>query len=126
MAGRVENLRPPIQPGEVRNPKGINQYTYRGDAEATFDRLLRSVAERGEETVAEAILEDLCVMAQERNTWAIDRVLERILPKVDRHELDVSGSDTAGLVDALADAARRRRSNGDGREPHAGSNGGGE
>lgn len=30
----------PAKPGEVRNPKGINQYTYRRNFEATIDRLL--------------------------------------------------------------------------------------
>lgn len=42
--GRVENLKP-VQPGEVRNPEGRNQYSYRRDFEATVDSLLRSVYE---------------------------------------------------------------------------------
>ena len=40
--GCVENLKP-IQLGEVRNPEGRNQYSYRRDFEATVDALLRSV-----------------------------------------------------------------------------------
>jgi hypothetical protein len=38
---RYPNLKP-SKPGEVRNPKGINQYTYRRDFEASIDKLLRS------------------------------------------------------------------------------------
>lgn len=113
-----------VKPGQVLNPTGINQYTYRKDAEATFDRLLRSVAERGEGTVAEAILADLCEMAQEKNTWAIDRVLERILPKVDRHEVDINTPDAAGLADALAAFAARQRTQELPAKPNGGANGG--
>jgi hypothetical protein len=40
--GRVENLKP-AKPGEVRNPEGRNQYSYRRDFEATIDAVLRSV-----------------------------------------------------------------------------------
>ena len=36
---REENLQP-IQPGEVRNPEGKNQYTYKRDFERTIDCLL--------------------------------------------------------------------------------------
>ncbi len=40
--GRIENLKP-AKPGEVLNPEGRNQYSYRRDFEATVDALLRSV-----------------------------------------------------------------------------------
>jgi hypothetical protein len=108
-----------IKPGEVRNPTGRNQYTYRKDAEATFDRILRSVAERGEMTVAEAILSDVAAMSQERDKWAIDKVLERILPAVQKHEVELPGVESH----ALADAVTRFRSNGAGEIPER-TNGG--
>jgi hypothetical protein len=38
--GRVENLKP-AKPGEVRNPEGRNQYSYRRDFEATIEAVLR-------------------------------------------------------------------------------------
>lgn len=34
----------PIRPGEVRNPQGINQYTYRRDFEMNIQRLLKTAA----------------------------------------------------------------------------------
>ena len=37
---RQANLQP-IQPGEVRNPEGVNQYTYKRDFEQTVDALLK-------------------------------------------------------------------------------------
>ena len=45
-----ENLSP-IQPGEVRNPKGINQYSYRQDFEKTVDALLASKVEYSREPI---------------------------------------------------------------------------
>jgi hypothetical protein len=116
MAGNAghANIIPP-QPGEVRNPSGINQYTYRKDAEATFERLLRSVADRGEMTVAEAILTDLVEMGQGKDKWAIDRVLERILPAVTKHEVDLPGADPAALAARLAPSTSRSRTNGEDR-----------
>jgi hypothetical protein len=113
------NLRP-NPGGEVRNPKGHNQYTYRKDAEATFDRILRSVADRGKMTVAEAILSDVAAMSQERDKWAIDKVLERILPAVQKHEVELPGVES----DALDSAIARFRSNGKSEIP-ARTNGGG-
>ena len=37
-AKQLANLRP-IRPGEVRNPEGRNQYTYRRDFQAAIQRL---------------------------------------------------------------------------------------
>jgi hypothetical protein len=108
------------KPGEVRNPKGINQYTYRKDAEATFERLLKTIADRPEKmTVAEAILSDLAEMAQSKDKWAIDKVLERILPAVTKHEVEATGVEP----DALGAALNRFRSNGKGAIPER-TNGG--
>jgi hypothetical protein len=114
----------PAKPGEVRNPLGRNQYSYRKDAEETFERLLASVADRGELTVSEAIVSDLLVMAQAKDKWAIDKVLERVLPAVQKHEHGVPGSDLAGLVDGLAGLAAKRRTAGGGNGADTGAEGG--
>jgi len=98
MASPVPNS---IKPGEVRNPKGINQYSYRKNAEETFERLLRSTAERGDSTISEAIIHDLLAMSQERDKWAIDKVLERILPAVQKHEVELPGVGPDALASAL-------------------------
>jgi len=37
--GGSANLMPPVAPGEVRNPKGINQYTYKRKFENMIDKL---------------------------------------------------------------------------------------
>lgn len=79
-----------IKPGQILNPDGKNQYTYRKDAEATFERLLRGVDEESGLTVAERILVNLVVMARDSDKWAIERVLERILPKIEKTEHDIS------------------------------------
>ena len=39
---RLGNLRP-VQPGQVLNPQGRNQYNYRREAEQVLDALLREV-----------------------------------------------------------------------------------
>jgi len=87
----LANLKP-AKPGEVRNPKGLNQFTYRQDAETTFARLLDRVdpSSRDGQTISQTILENLVMMARGRDRWAIDRVLERILPKVDKVEATVT------------------------------------
>lgn len=50
----LANLMPPAQPGEVRNPKGINQYTYRRDFELAIDELLKGVYEFRREIVEDS------------------------------------------------------------------------
>ena len=109
----------PCKPGEVRNPNGYNQFTYKRDAEQTFDRLLRSPSEHPGMTVAAAILSDLIVMARERDKWAIDKVLERILPAMQSHEVHFPGADAAALTDRLSGFTARKRTNGADREHDA-------
>ena len=86
----LENLKP-VQTGEVLNPKGRNQYTYRREAEEAFDRLVRKVQADGR-TMGEVILEGLLEMARDRNELGIKLVIERLLPKVERREHDVEVS----------------------------------
>jgi len=94
-----------IQIGEVRNPRGLNQYTYRRDAEQTFARILQSArGDKRKGTVSEEILEIIMTMAQNKDRWALERVLERILPKIEKHihedepDADRLASELAALI----------------------------
>ena len=98
-----ENLIP-AKPGEVRNPRGINQYTYRAKAEAS---LAKWCAQHGD-----AVIERLVEDAKRGKSYAMRLVLERVLPAVQAHEVRIPGSDPAALSDFLAKSAPRIRSNG--------------
>lgn len=48
--GRIENLKP-FKPGDIGNPEGRNQYTYRRDFEVAIQELLKGVYEFRRELV---------------------------------------------------------------------------
>ena len=75
----------PAAPGEVRNPKGINQYTYRDDAKREFAKLAKENAD--------AFLDKVFELAKSGESWAAKLVWEEILPAV--KALDVRFSDGA-------------------------------
>lgn len=109
----------PAKPGEVRNPKGINQYTYRAEAEAYFAKVLREIDKGSGKRNLEVILDGLVELAKtKRGRHALDRVLERMLPAIQKHEhegeIHVASSDS--LASGLARSARARRANGRDRE----------
>ena len=94
-----KNLKP-MKKGQTANPKGINQYSYRHDAEATFQAILDRIETRDPETgetqsVSEVIIENLLEMATEKDKWALDQVLDRILPVVKNAHLEVSSAPAA-------------------------------
>jgi hypothetical protein len=103
--GGVQNILPHrIKKGEVRNPAGRNQYTYRRDAERMLDAMSKEHA--GE------ILTELFDNARLGKRWAIQYICDRILPgKTERHEHDLpdDGGNVARLIDELATLSRRRR-----------------
>ena len=153
MASPVQNA---IQPGEVRNPKGINQYTYRRDFEISIDRLLAGRWEFRREPVEDkegekcsclicglrncnlyvgeqqyahaACIDEIDGMSRGeaiayvtvRRAMAGDEkmlpcVLDRVWPKVTKHEVDLPGADPAALAARLTAGAHRRRTNGEDR-----------
>ena len=73
-----------IKPGEVRNPTGVNQYTYRDDAERDLAAWCK---EHGTELI-DRLLDD----AMKGKPLPLKLALERILPAVTKHEVDHSGS----------------------------------
>ena len=76
--GPIENLRP-FKPGDVGNPQGINQYTYRADAE----RDLAAWCKQYGSEVIERLVKD----AKAGKGYAMKLVLDRILPVVQKVEV---------------------------------------
>lgn len=97
--GRPENLNP-VKPGEVRNPTGINQYTYRADAERHLDRWCKK---HGRELI-ERLLDD----ARSGKGYAMKLALDRILPAVMRHEVELPAIESNALEAALDRFAAER------------------
>ena len=87
------NLRAPIQPGEVRNPKGVNQWTYRREAEKSLEKWCRKHGEK--------LIEKICDLACEGKPWAAKIMIDRILPIVHRHEIELPSVDDASIEAAL-------------------------
>ncbi len=77
MAGGVDNLKP-IAPGEVRNPTGRNQYSYRNDAEKLLDELAKEV--RNDKARLSQVLDRLFVDAERGQSYAMRLLIERVLP----------------------------------------------
>lgn len=98
-----------IKPGEARNPKGVNQYTYRRDAEATFDELMKGVDLESGLPVAERILGNIVAMARDSDKWAMERILERILPKIDRSEVVDPEADRSAIAGRLREWKSKRQ-----------------
>lgn len=88
-----------IQPGEVRNPKGNNQWTYRQRAEESLERWCR---EHGDEVI-ERVVKD----AIRGKGYAMTLLLARVLPVKQEVELSVEKADVTGLLVALEDYARK-------------------
>jgi hypothetical protein len=135
--GTPENLKP-IQPGEVRNPTGRNQYSYRLDFERTMGRLLKGaltqeeiealdlpahildLAEGDDLTRGELIALVVTWRAMKGDRDGMAEALARLWPKVERHEHTVADDESeAALLDRLASIARTRRANGHDSEPDA-------
>ena len=119
-----------FKPGQIGNPKGNNQYTYRREAEKAFDRLL-TVRRRGDDAKPGRALDrilTICIeQAEEGRPYALDQVLKRILPVIERHALVDTGELGEDMLgDRLAALVATRTTNGSGRpvEP-PGKNGSG-
>jgi hypothetical protein len=110
----------PVAKGEVRNPKGINQYssTYRLDFEKSIDLMLKGplteklreripeelrelVEAHPEMTAGQAIALAQVVRSLEGDERAITATLERLWPKTERHEL--TGAD-GGAVEVAGES----------------------
>jgi len=101
----------PAKPGEVRNPKGINQYSYKREAERIFDKLLLDAAKRDKRGRCrlEIVLEMAISKAEKGDGVALDQILKRVLPVTTKHEVEPGERlDASGVLDRLAALADRR------------------
>ena len=74
----AENLKPATK-GEVRNPKGINGFTYRDDAERDLAMWCKQYGNE--------VIERLVKDAKQGKGYAMKLVLDRILPVVQKVEV---------------------------------------
>lgn len=81
MAGGIYNLTP-TKPGQVLNPKGINQYTYRDDAKETFSKLCKDHADD--------FLKGVFDLAKDGEAWAAKMVWEEIMPAIKKVDLNLN------------------------------------
>ncbi len=90
---RPSGLIPPIAKGEVRNPKGINQWTYRREAEQSLEGWCRK---HGKD-----LIEKVCDIALDGKPWAVKLLLERILPVVQEHKIQIPNVDDSSIEAAI-------------------------
>jgi len=78
----------PIQPGQVLNPNGNNQYTYRREWEREVEKALR--VESGDErrTLLQELVEKLLSEARTGKPWAMRLVMKRLWPERSRLEVE--------------------------------------
>ena len=116
-----------IKPGEVRNPVGRNQYSYRRDFERAADALLRGVATEGERrrlgldddllalipedaTRGEILAFVTILRAEAGDEKVYAEVMARLWPKVERREIgDFSVNVRPDMSDLSDDELRSAR-----------------
>jgi hypothetical protein len=146
MAERPQNrnLRP-FKKGDVGNPEGRNQYTYRREFEEAIARLAKGKLLDGElealnlpdfiahlidsseeMTRGEIIAFVTMFKAMQGGKDGLSEALARLWQKIERVEHDYSVADNAALIDRLASIARSRGANGSGGEPDDGGTAGAE
>jgi hypothetical protein len=148
-ARSLANLRPPWKPGEVANKTGRNHYTYKRAFETAMDALvagdlrpeyldflpphIRPLIQDCEMTSAEVMALIQFVDTLRGEPTALDKSIDRIWPKVDRHELSgrdggpleiASESGWARLGSELAVVSRRNESTEGDRETPGNGTGG--
>ncbi len=81
------NLRS-TQPGDVRNPKGNNQHTYRIAFETQIQGILDQEKEGADgKTRRECLAEKLVTLAEDGVPWAMQLVMKRLWPERSEVEL---------------------------------------
>ena len=76
-----------VRPGEIRNPTGKNQYTYRTAWNRAMNAALLANANGVKnQTVIDDLVQKLVQQAQDGQPWAFKAILARVWPEVQRHE----------------------------------------
>jgi hypothetical protein len=110
-----ENLKPVRKGDPPLNPTGINQYTYRRDAEKHLDEWCKQYGQE--------LIEKVCNAAKAGKPWAAKLMLDRVLPVTTKIELPPGEPKSQRFVpteDEQASLAEKFRGNGhdpDGLEP---------
>ena len=82
------NLRPPWKKGQSGNPKGSTSY------KRSFEAALGRAVEQS----AEALVAKLVGMAREGDARMMAILVDRLVPKMQRHELDAAGAPTKMVI----------------------------
>ena len=99
---RYSGLRPQRSDEPGHNPTGRNQYTYRKDWEAEVERKLKGKVNGELSTVLSDIADTLLEQARKGKPWAMQLVLKRVWPEVQRHEhTDVAAPPQHSPLEAL-------------------------
>jgi hypothetical protein len=93
-----------FKPGQVGNPEGRNQYTYRAEAEQHLEEWCK---EYGRELVR--VIAD---EARRGRPWAAKLILDRVLPAVTKHEVDLGESTPLDAFIQSVGSIPSRRGNG--------------
>lgn len=80
-----------IRPGEVRNPTGKGPWEYRRKYEAAFAKAV----EEGTDTLVGMLM----LMAKAGDKDMMRMVMERVMPKVERHEFDAGGAPSRLVIE---------------------------
>lgn len=101
---RYRGLRPPWKPGESGNPNG------RPSHRRLFEEALaRSVTERADE-----IVKALVANAIEGDSGMMKALLDRLMPRLDRHEIDAGSAPTKLVIEFQKPDAKEAESGNDG------------
>ena len=97
------NLRPPWKPGQSGNPKGRPPYR----------RLFEEAFARGVTENAEAIVEALVKKALAGDAGMMRPLLERVLPRLERHEIDAGAAPSRMVIEFAQPTTAKEPDDGD-------------
>jgi len=80
-----------IRPGEVRNPTGKGPWEYRRKYEAAFAKAV----EEGTDTLVAVLM----AMAKAGDKDMMRMVMERVMPRLDRHEIDAGAAPSKLVIE---------------------------
>jgi hypothetical protein len=77
----------PIQPGQVLNPTGKNQFTYRKAWEHEIEQALNAaIDDTQRKTTLQALADKLLSEARKGKPWAMQLVMKRVWPETVKHK----------------------------------------